>query len=163
MIELPDFSPLRVTATTVAPTRATLDGLDHLLVVVARGGEPALARLPYGKQLAAQLARASKNGDDFASSRAANTRATGLTVGAFGASAGFAALTWAAKAVRECLRDKPRTPGIALVGRDASTARTAGARRALGPPPAGPAPGPPRPAPGTPAAGEGAGPLARPR
>jgi leucyl aminopeptidase len=125
MIELPDFSPLRVTATTVAPTRTTLDGLDHLLVVVARDGESALTRVPYGKQLAAQLARARKNGDDFASSRAANARATGLTVGAFGASAAFSALTWAAKAMRECLRDKPRTLGIALVGLDDSTARTA--------------------------------------
>ena len=76
----------------------------------------ALARLPYGKQLATLLARATKNGDDFVSSRAANARATGLTVGAFKAARGFAALTWAAKAMRESLRDKPRSLGIVLVG-----------------------------------------------
>ena len=119
MIELPDFSPLRTTATSLAPTRATLDAIDHLLVVAPRGADAALARLPYGKQLAMLLARAKKNGDDeFSTSRAANARATGLTVGAFKTARGFAALTWAAKAVRECLRDKPRTLGIALAGLD---------------------------------------------
>ena len=48
-----------------------------------------------------------------------------MTVGAFGAEPGFAALTWAAKAMRECLRDKPRTLGIALVGLDAAAERVA--------------------------------------
>jgi leucyl aminopeptidase len=125
MIELPDFSPLRVTVTTLPPTRATLDGLDHLLVVAARGDSRSLARLPHGKTLLPLLARATKNGDDLATSRAANARATGLTVGAFTATPGYAALTWAAKAVRECLRDKPRTLGVAFVGLDDSTARIA--------------------------------------
>jgi leucyl aminopeptidase len=116
MIELPDFSPLRATATSVAPTRAVLDGVDHLLVVAPQGGDTALARLPYGKQLAALLARARKNDDDLIGSRVANTRATGLTVAAFKAARGFAALTWASKAVRESLRDKPRSLGIVLAG-----------------------------------------------
>ena len=106
MIELPDFSPLRTTATSLAPTRAALDGIDHLLVVAPRGSDTALARLPYGKQLATLLKRAKKNGDEFATSRAANARATGLTVGAFKAARGFPALTWAAKALRDkCARD----------------------------------------------------------
>jgi leucyl aminopeptidase len=118
MIELPDFVPLRTTATSLAPTRAALDALDHLLVVAPRGSDAALARLPNGKQLATLLARAKKHGDDFATSRAANARATGLTVGAFKAARGFAALTWAAKALRETLRDKPRTLGIVLAGLD---------------------------------------------
>jgi leucyl aminopeptidase len=118
MIELPDFAPLRTTATSLAPTRAALDALDHLLVVAPRGADAALARLPNGKQLATLLARAKKNGDDFATSRATNARATGLTVGAFKAARGFAALTWAAKALRETLRDKPRALGIVLAGLD---------------------------------------------
>ena len=64
MIELPDFSPLRATATSLAPTRTTLDRLDHLLVVTARGANSALGRLPYGKHLAALLATiAPRNGD----------------------------------------------------------------------------------------------------
>jgi leucyl aminopeptidase len=125
MIELPDFSPLRVTTGLRAPTRATLDRLDHLLVVAKPGAQHALARLPYGKQLAPLLARATKSGNEFVSSRVANAHATGLTVGAFRASPGFAALTWAAKALRECLRDKPRTLGVAFVGLDEVNERIA--------------------------------------
>jgi leucyl aminopeptidase len=123
MIELPDFSPLRSLATSVAPTRAALDRLDHLLIVAPRNHD--LARLPYGAQLATLRSRAARNGDELASSRATNARATGLTVANFAGTRGFAALTWAAKAIRECLRDRARTLGIALVGlqdRDAHTA-----------------------------------------
>jgi leucyl aminopeptidase len=125
MIELPDFSPLRVTESVGPPTRAALDRVDHLLVVAGSGRGDAVTRLPYGKQLALLLARAKRRGEDFASSRAANARATGLTVAPFGAAAGFPALAWAAKAIRECLRDKPRVLGIALAGFDAATERTA--------------------------------------
>jgi leucyl aminopeptidase len=116
MIELPDFSPLRVSATSHAPTRAALDRLDQLLFVAPHGHGAALTRLPHGKQLAALLARARKHGEEHASSRAANARATGLTVAEFKGARGFAALTWAAKAVRESLRDKPRSLGIVLAG-----------------------------------------------
>ena len=116
MIELPDFSPLRATATKAAPTRAAIDGVDHLLVVAPRNGDAALARLPYGKQLAALLARARTNDDELIGSRAANARATGLTVATFKAARGFAALTWASKAVGESLRDKPRSLAIVLAG-----------------------------------------------
>jgi leucyl aminopeptidase len=116
MIDLPDFSPLRIAVTSHAPARAALDRLDQLLFVAARGNESTLARLPYGKQLATLLARARKNGEEHASSRAANPRATGLTVAAFEAARGFTALAWAAKAVRESLRDRPRSLGIVLAG-----------------------------------------------
>ena len=102
-----------------------LDRVDHLLVVAARGEHAALRRLPYGKQLAALLKRAPRTSDAFVSSHAPNARATGLTIGTFGARSGFAALTWAAKAVRECLRDKPRTLGVALAGFDADAERIA--------------------------------------
>jgi leucyl aminopeptidase len=116
MIELPDFSPLRATATSLAPTRAALDRFDHLLFVAPHGDHAALARLPHGKPLATLLARAQRNEDEFLGSRAANDRGTGLTVGAFKARRGFAALTWAAKAISESLRDKPRSLGIVLAG-----------------------------------------------
>src|SRR5262245_10824728 len=116
MIELPDFSPLRAAATSLAPTRAALDRLEHVLFVVPHGDGTALARLPHGKPLAPLIARARKNDDDFVGSRAANARATGLTVAAFKGARGFAALTWAAKAVHESLRDKPRSLGIVLAG-----------------------------------------------
>jgi leucyl aminopeptidase len=125
MIELPDFSPLRATATSLAPTRTTLDRLDHLLVVTARGGSAALGRLPHGKHLATLLKRAARNGDDFASSRAGNARATGLTIGSYGVASSFAALTWAAKALRDCTRDKPKALGIAFAGLDEAAERGA--------------------------------------
>jgi len=125
MIELPDFSPLHTTASVGPPTRAALDRLDHLLVVAASARSAALARLPHGKQLASLLARAKKNGDELASSRATNARGTGLTLATFTASTGFANLTWAAKTIRECLSDKPRSLGLALVGFDAATERIA--------------------------------------
>ena len=125
MIDLPDFAPLRVRASVGVPTRALVDRVDHLLVVTAGARDPALARLPQGRQLAALLARATRNGDDFASSRAGNPRATGLTIGAFSAASAFAALTWAGKALRECLRDRPRSLAVALLGLDEAAERRA--------------------------------------
>jgi leucyl aminopeptidase len=126
MIELPDFAPLRAVASVGSPTRSSLDRLDHLLVVAAAGRRRnALARLPYGQQLGALLARTARARGDFASSRADNRRATGLTVGAFDAKSTFAALSWARKALAECLRDRPRSLGIALAGFDAETERRA--------------------------------------
>jgi leucyl aminopeptidase len=96
-----------------------------VLVVTARGTGAGLGRLPYGKPLAAALVRARRSGAEFASSHAANARATGLTAATFAAEPGFAALAWAAKAIRECLRDKPRSLGIVLVGLDAGAERVA--------------------------------------
>jgi leucyl aminopeptidase len=125
MIELPDFSPLRAIASVGPPTRATLDKFDHVLVIAASERTPGLLKLSGGRQLRSLLSRAKRNGDELASTRAANARATGLTIGAFTASAAFPALTWAAKAIRECMRDKPRSLGIVLVGFDESTERTA--------------------------------------
>ncbi len=125
MIELPNFAPLGVTASLGLPTRSLLDRVDHLLVVTGGKRNIALARLPHGRQLATLLKRATRNGDDFASTRATNARATGLTATAFGATSTFAALTWARKALHECLRDKPRSLAIALVGLDATAERRA--------------------------------------
>ena len=125
MIELPDFAPLRVAAGSGPPTRALLDRLDHLLVVTGSKDKSALARLPHGRQLATLLARATRNDGDFASSRAANARATGLTATVFRAASTFAALAWAGKALRECLRDKPRSLAIAFVGLEADTEQRA--------------------------------------
>jgi leucyl aminopeptidase len=124
MIDLPDFAPLRVRSSVGAPTRASLDRLDHLLVVVGRRGTT-LSRLPQGRQLGALLARTTRDGEEFASSRADNRRATGITVASFGAASAFAALTWARKALHECLRDRPRSLGVAFVGLDAAAERGA--------------------------------------
>ncbi len=125
MIDLPDFSPLRATASSRQPTRAALDRLDHVLVVAARGQDAALSRLPYGKQLVTLGKRAAKNEDELLCSRAPNARATGLTIARFDSSPGFAALSWAARAMREISRDKPRSLGIVIVGLDDHQERAA--------------------------------------
>ncbi len=73
MIELPDFAPLKTTETVRSLTRTTLDALDHVLVVVGKNAPAGgLEKLPHGKQLAVLLARATRRGDEIASSRATN-------------------------------------------------------------------------------------------
>src|SRR6476646_8316572 len=100
MLELPDFAPLRITFDRAS--RRTFDSLDHLLIVSTQGaGARALQTFPQGRQLGVLLARARERGDDFASSRASNTRATGLTVVAYSAKSAFAALSWARRVVAE--------------------------------------------------------------
>src|SRR5262252_3851565 len=129
MLELPDFAPLRVTFNRAS--RRTFDSLDHLLIVSTQGARPrALQRFPQGRQLGALLARARERGDDFASSRVSNARATGLTVAAYSSGSAFAALTWARRVLAECTRDKPATLGIAFA--DAlSESEAAAARSSL--------------------------------
>jgi leucyl aminopeptidase len=128
MLELPDFAPLRVSFDRAS--RRTFDSLDHLLIVSTSGARSrALQKFPHGRQLGVLLARARERGDDFASSRATNSRATGLTVAAYSRGSAFAALSWARRVVAECTRDKPATLGIAfadaLSEADAAAARSA--------------------------------------
>jgi leucyl aminopeptidase len=117
MLELPDFTPLRVTQTSRSLSAAALDSLDHLLVVApkaSRGRE--LRRLPQGRQLAELHARALKRGDDAVSTRAGNARSTAITIAAYAPGSTFAVLSWARKVVAECLREKPRSVGVAFAG-----------------------------------------------
>jgi leucyl aminopeptidase len=126
MLELPDFAPLRVTQTSRAITSAALDSLDHVLVVTAKsGGNRELAKLPQGEHLAALHAQARKRGDDSVTTRAVGARTTGITIAAFAPGATFAALTWARKILAECLREKPRTLGVAFAGLAADDVRAA--------------------------------------
>ena len=126
MIELTDFSPLATTQSVSIPSRSSIDRCDHFLIAVAKGPpSKALDKLPQGKQLAELLARARKRGGDVAHSRAANARSTGLTVASFSQSSAFAALTWAGKIMRECLRDKPGTLGVYFVDLDAAAEQLA--------------------------------------
>jgi leucyl aminopeptidase len=113
MLELPDFAPLRVTFNRAS--RRTFDSLDHLLIVSTPRASPrALQKFPQGRQLGVLVARARARGDDFASSRLGNARATGVTVAAYSSKSAFAALSWARRVVAECARDKPATLGVAF-------------------------------------------------
>ena len=126
MIELPDFAPLKTTETVRALTRASLDALDHVLVVVGKNAPAGgLEKLPHGKPLAVLLARATRRGDVIATSRAPNRRATGITAARFEASTAFTALSWGAKVVRECVRDQPSSLGVTFLGLDAEAERRA--------------------------------------
>ena len=126
MIELTDFSPLATTQSVSIPSRSSIDRCDHFLIAVSKGpASKALDQLPQGKQLAELLARAPRRGADVAHSRAVNARSTGLTVASFSKSSAFAALTWAGKIMRECLRDKPGTLGVYFVGLDAAAEQLA--------------------------------------
>jgi leucyl aminopeptidase len=117
MLELPDFAPLRVTRSRRALSSSALASLDHLLIIgTKRTGSRALQRFPQGRQLSALLARALERGEDYASTRASNARATGITVAAFSPGATFASLTWARKVVAACLRDRPATLGLVIAG-----------------------------------------------
>jgi leucyl aminopeptidase len=113
MLELPDFEPLRVTQTSRAIAATAFNSLDHVLIVAAknpRGRE--LRKLPQGRQLAALHARALRRGDESAGTRAANSRATGITIAQYAAGSAFATLTWARKVVAQCLQDKPGSLGV---------------------------------------------------
>ncbi|HZF27689.1 MAG TPA: M17 family metallopeptidase [Gammaproteobacteria bacterium] len=118
-MDLPEFTPLRITQSTQRITRGSLDAFDHVIVVVPKHPPPRWAqKLPRGRQLEQLLAKTSRRGDDFASTRADNARSTGITIAAFEATSPFAALTWARKAVAEAQRDKPATLGIVPLGFD---------------------------------------------
>ena len=113
MLELPDFAPLRVSFNRAS--RRMFDSLDHLLIVSTQGASPrALQKFPQGRQLGALLARARERGDDFASSRMSNSRATGLTVAAYAPGSAFAVLSWARRVVAECTRDNLDSSVVAV-------------------------------------------------
>jgi len=126
MLELPDFAPLRVTQTTRAVASATFDTIDHVLVVAAKiAGGRELRKLPQGQRLAQLHARTVRRGDDCVSTRAGNTRATGVTIAAFTPGSAFAALSWARKIVGECLREKPASLGVVFADLEPEDVRAA--------------------------------------
>jgi leucyl aminopeptidase len=125
-MDLPEFTPLRVTQSTQPISRGSLDGIDHLVAVVPRNPPARWAqKLPRGRQLEQLYTKATRRGDDVASSRADNTRSTGITVAGFDAAAPFAALTWARKIIGEAQRDKPAVLGVAALGLDRPRAAAA--------------------------------------
>jgi leucyl aminopeptidase len=126
MLELPDFAPLRVTQTSRVVASAAFHSPEHVLVVAAKGSRAReLRKLPQGRQLADLRARALRRGDDVVSTRAANARATGITVAPYAPAPAFATSTWARKVLAECLREKPRTLGIVFADLSADEVRAA--------------------------------------
>jgi leucyl aminopeptidase len=125
-MDLPDFAPLKLARSARALTRASIDSLDHLLIVVApQPSAAALRKVPQSGPLERLFRRATKRGAKLATTRAANSRATGMTMAAFDAQSTFAALAWAKDVVAECLRDKPGQLGVVIAGLAPDTARAA--------------------------------------
>jgi leucyl aminopeptidase len=125
-LELPDFAPLRVTQSERAPTSAVLDSLDHWLVVTPKSTRVReLKRLPSGRQLAELHVQARRRGDDSASTRANNKRATAITLASYAPGSSFATLSWARKTIAECLREKPRSLGVTFADLSLADAESA--------------------------------------
>jgi leucyl aminopeptidase len=126
MLDLPDFTPLKLTQVSKAPTRAAYEKLDHVITVVPKGAAvKSLRALPQGRQLERLRERAVKEELDTVGTRLGNVRGTGVTLARFDASTPFAALSWARTAIAESLKDKPATLGITNVGLDPAAAELA--------------------------------------
>jgi leucyl aminopeptidase len=122
MLDLPDFAPLRVTQTSRAASAAAIAALDHVVVIAPKARRRgALAKLPQGRQLVELHGRAIARGDDTATTRMSNTRATGVTIALFAAGSPYATLTWARKVVAEVQRERPVSVGVVFadLGADA--------------------------------------------
>jgi leucyl aminopeptidase len=117
MIDLPEFAPLKIHQSARSVADFQVNSLDHLAVVVPKDPAHSLfASIPQGPQLQKLLARAAAQGASRASSRLSNSRATGVTVAMIEGRTAFAALTWARELIAECLRERPATLGIAVLG-----------------------------------------------
>ncbi len=126
MLELPDFTPLKVTQISKAPSRAAYEKLDHILIVAPRRvPSVSLRSLPQGRHLESLYVRAVKTDVDSVGTRLANSGATGVTIARFDATTPFAALSWARSTIAASLRDKPATLGIMSTALDASATKLA--------------------------------------
>jgi leucyl aminopeptidase len=127
MLDLPDFQPLNVQHGVAS--RGAFHGLDHVLILVSPdAASTRLRQLPEGRELERMFTLARRRGAKKITSRLRNDRASGVTIAVFEASAAFAELSLARELVAECLRDRPRTLGLALVGHtsDASSRAVTG-------------------------------------
>jgi len=119
MIDLPDFSPLKVTRSTAGAGRKQLDSLDHLVVILpAEFGPAAFRGLPKAAHLERLASRALKAGDPHVTTHLDNKRGTAITLAPFKASETFKALTWARKLVAESTRLGAAKLGVLTPGLD---------------------------------------------
>ncbi|HEX6995377.1 MAG TPA: leucyl aminopeptidase family protein [Gammaproteobacteria bacterium] len=108
MLELPDFTPLKVTQATRAFNESQLASFDHVAIVLPK--EPpgsAFAELPLGRQLHKLIDRARAQGLKTVFTRLGNARATGVTAALLDGSSPFGLLTWAREVIADCLRERP--------------------------------------------------------
>lgn len=119
MIELPEFSPLRITQHAGKPGKKRLDALDHLVVVLPeKPGAQLLRTLPKTAQIKLLLKRSGPGAPARTTLHLDNSRATAMTIATFVPKSRFATLTWARNLVRHCLDHAPAKLGVWPVGLD---------------------------------------------
>lgn len=119
MIDLPDFTPLKIIQSPDQAGSEQLNALDHLIAVVPKTRKPSVfRRLPKSALLERVLGQAERSGGSFASTFLDNRHATAVTVAACGSSDCFARLSWARKVVAECARMNSSKIGLVIVGFD---------------------------------------------
>ena len=124
MLDLPDFQPLNVVHGVAS--RSAFDALDHVLILVSPDSPSIrLRELPDRRELERVFTLARKRGAKKITSRLHNARTTGVTIATFEVGAAFAVLSSARELVAECLRDRPRSLGLAAVGLAPDATRTA--------------------------------------
>jgi len=126
MLDLPEFTPLKVTQATRAFTESQLASFDHVAIVLPK--EPSgsvFAELPLGRQLHKLIDRARAQGLKSAFTRLGNARATGVTATLLDGSTPFALLTWAREVIADCLRERPGKLALMSAGLDESNRREA--------------------------------------
>jgi leucyl aminopeptidase len=117
MIDLPKFSALRITRSTVRATRKDFDAADHVLIVMPQGPASAKTRLPFAALLGRLQSQAAKRPDRRISARIDNTKATGITIALPKANrTTFERLTWARETVAHCLEQDGGRLAIVVTG-----------------------------------------------
>lgn len=122
---VPPNPTLRVGQSKQRPTRAVLEKLDHLLILLpAALSTNQWPSVPAGKQLAKLAAHSKADAVPRARTRLTNGRATGITVICFDTNlSSFKRLTRARRAIAEVLRDHPGSLGLFAPGFDAAEQR----------------------------------------
>lgn len=119
MVELPNYSALRIAQDSRALTRARLDALDHVAVVLPeRAPSSVFRKLPLSDQLQRLHARIARRETAQISTRLNNQKTTGLTLAVVRPANRFETLTWARKIIGECTKDKPARLGLIAAGFD---------------------------------------------
>jgi leucyl aminopeptidase len=117
MIDLPDFSPLRISQTASKAGRKQLDSLDHLILVLPKKPAASSFRgLPKAALLERLLARSRKAGNAFVTTHLDNKRGTAVTVTTHESKDRFSTLGCARKLIGECARLKATKIGVIVIG-----------------------------------------------
>jgi leucyl aminopeptidase len=119
MVELPNYSALRIAQDSRTLTRARIDALDHVVVVLPERAPRSVFRtLPISDQLKRLHARIARDETARITTRLNNKKTTGLTLAVVAPASRFETLTWARKIIGECTKDKPARLGLLAAGFD---------------------------------------------